>query len=189
MQLTCPVQYAHARGGRVIAIDSSRPASKAEYIKSIPGVAHFIPFDTFSSAADMISHVKSLTRGGLGVDSALVCAGSSAVPFTQAALMLRIEGTMVCCGIPPPDLTTEKGMAKKDVMQISVGEIAIKGLNIKGVLTGNSKECLEAVELVRLGWVKPKIIIREFKELEQIYGEMERGEIVGRIVVKVAKDK
>lgn len=92
--------------------------------------------------------------------------------------MLRIGGTLCCIGIPP-------GGGR---IETPVSEIVIKGLNIRGNLVGNLKECLEAVELVRTGKVRPKVFAREFKELPEVYEELERGDIAGRVVLKIAED-
>lgn len=93
--------------------------------------------------------------------------------------MLKIGGTLSCVGIPPG----------KGCLETPISAIVIKGLHITGNLVGSLKECLEAVDLVRLGLVKPKVTIRPFEDLPKIYEEMERGDIPGRIVVKIAKDE
>lgn len=89
--------------------------------------------------------------------------------------MLRVGGTLSCVGIPPG----------KVFIETPVSSIVIKGLHITGNLVGSLKECLEAVELVRRGIVKPHITVRPFKDLPQVYEELERGEIIGRIVLSV----
>lgn len=61
-------------------------------------------------------------------------------------------------------------------------------MTIKGNLVGNLKECLEAVELVRKGMVVPRVLVREFGELGEVYGELERGDVVGRVVLRVGED-
>lgn len=48
-------------------------------------------------------------------------------------------------------------------------------------------ETLEAVELVRNGSVKPHIEVRDFEELPKVYEMLEKGDILGRIVLQVAK--
>jgi D-arabinose 1-dehydrogenase-like Zn-dependent alcohol dehydrogenase len=59
-------------------------------------------------------------------------------------------------------------------------------LKITGNLVGSLKECMEAVDIVKRGMVKPEIKVRQFKELPAVYEEMEKGDISGRIVVKIA---
>ena len=50
------------------------------------------------------------------------------------------------------------------------------------------KECLEAVDQVNAGIVKPRVYVRPFRDLPKIYEEMERGDILGRMVVKIGDD-
>ena len=159
----------------MIAIDTG--TAKKDYVLSV-GVEHYLDFMKFSRE-DLVAEVRKLTDGGC--HAAVVTAGASAA-FTSAASMLRIEGSLCCCGIPPP---SPDG---KDYIATSIAEIVIKGLKIKGNLTGSLKECLEAIDLVRLGRVRPRISVRPFSELNQIYGEMEKGHIVGRVVVRIADE-
>lgn len=60
-------------------------------------------------------------------------------------------------------------------LENSVAEVVIKGLQIKGDLVGNLKECLEAVELVRSGKVKPHVFGRTFGDLPRIYESWRRA--------------
>lgn len=162
------VQYGRARGARVIGIDGGD--EKRELVTSFG--AQFIDF---RQTKDTVAEVKKITDGG--ADAVVVAAGHSAA-FAQAASMLRIGGTMCCIGIPP-------GGGK---IETPVSEIVIKGLKIKGNLVGNLKECLEAVDLVKLGMVKPKTYVRPFRELPTVYEELEKGDIAGRVVLKVGDD-
>ena len=73
-------------------------------------------------------------------------------------------------------------------MLTPVSEIVIKGLKIKGNLVGSLGECMEAMELVRKGKVKPKVFVRKFEELPKVYEELERGDIAGRVVLRVGDD-
>lgn len=163
------VQYAIAQGGIVIGVDGG--SEKGEFIQSV-GARHYIDFKT----TDVTARVHELTNGG--ADSVIVTAGSVKA-FSQAADMLKIGGTLACVGIPPG----------KGHIETPISTIVIKGLHITGNLVGSLKECLEAVNLVRLGYVKPKVTIRPFEDLPAIYEEMERGDIPGRIAVKIAKDE
>jgi D-arabinose 1-dehydrogenase-like Zn-dependent alcohol dehydrogenase len=36
--------------------------------------------------------------------------------------------------------------------------------------------------------VKPKVSVRPFRELENVYEELERGDVAGRIVLKVGDE-
>ena len=162
------VQYALARGARVIGIDSGE--QKRQLVASFG--AEFLDF---KQTKNVVAEVQRMTDGG--VDAVVVSAGHSSA-FAQAASMLRIGGTMCCIGIPP-------GGGK---IETPVSEIVIKGLKIKGNLVGNLKECMEAVEQVRSGLVKPKIYVRPFRDLPTVYEELENGDIAGRVVLKVGDD-
>lgn len=162
------VQYGLARGARVIGIDSG--AAKRGLVTSVG--AHFIDF---KQTPDVVAEVQRITAWGAHV--VVVAAGSSAA-FAQAASMLRIEGTMCCIGIPPGG----------GEIKTPVSEIVIKGLKIVGNLVGSLKECLEAVELVRTGVVKPKVYVRPFRDLPAVYEELAKGDIAGRMVLKIGDD-
>lgn len=86
---------------------------------------------------------------------------------------------MSCSGIAP----------EFACMETPTATIVIKNLKIVGNLVGSAQEALEAVEFVTRGTVKPRVQVREFVELPQVYEEMERAEIEGRVVLKVAKDE
>jgi propanol-preferring alcohol dehydrogenase len=118
--------------------------------------------------------VRDLT--GLGAHAVVVTAGS-AKAFAHACDMLRVGGTLSCVGIPPgrPSLETP------------ICTIVIKGLKITGNLVGSLKECMEAVDMVRRGIVKPVVKVRPFRDLPQVYEEMEKGDISGRIVLQIAE--
>lgn len=96
-------------------------------------------------------------------------------PTSTHILTLTMTG---CIGIPPGG----------GQILTSVAEIVIKGLKIKGNLVGNLKECLEAVEQVRVGLVKPRVLVRPFKDLLAIYEELEKGDIAGRVVLQIGED-
>ena len=90
--------------------------------------------------------------------------------------MLRAGGALSCVGIPP-------GRA---FLETPISVIVSKGLRITGNLVGSLKECMEAVDLVRRGVVKPVVSVRPFRELPMVYKELEKGDVTGRVVLKIA---
>lgn len=160
------VQYGLARGARVIGIDSGE--QKRQLVQSVGAT-----FLDFRSTTDIVHEVLKYTAGG--AHAVIVTAGSSAA-FAQAASMLRIGGSLCCVGIPPGG----------GHIETSVAEIVIKGLKIQGNLVGSLKECLDAVEQVRTGLVKPQVIVRPFKDLPAVYEELEKGDIPGRVVLQIS---
>ena len=153
-------------GARVIGIDTGKV--KEEFITSLG--ARFVDF---AQSQDVVEEIRSITDGG--AHAAIVTSGSPRA-FSGAVDMLRIGGTLCCIGIPPGDvhLTTP------------ISTIIIKGLKVVGNLVGSMEETMEAVELVRNGSVKPHVEIRNFEELPKVYEMLEKGDILGRIVLQVA---
>jgi len=132
-------------------------------------------FVDFRKTPGVVEEVQRLTGGG--AHAVVVTAGSSAA-FAQAASMLRVGGSLCCVGIPP-------GGGR---FETSVAEIVVKGIKIQGNLVGSLKECLDAVKLVTDGLVRPQVLVRPFKDLPAVYEEMEKGDIAGRIVLKIGDD-
>ncbi|KAL9054249.1 MAG: hypothetical protein Q9162_004283 [Coniocarpon cinnabarinum] len=162
------IQYATAFGARVIAIDAG--ASKERFVKEL-GASHYVDV----TSTNPVNAVHAIT--GTGANAVVVTTGSSKA-YYSAAELLRIGGTLSCCGIPPDQA----------LIGTSAGVIAIKGLKVIGNLIGSLKECHDAVEFVRSGRVKPRVVVREFEELGKVYEELERGEVLGRVVLRVSKD-
>ncbi|KAK7404032.1 hypothetical protein QQX98_010205 [Neonectria punicea] len=163
------VQYAVAQGALVVGVDGG-PA-KGDFVKSV-GAREYIDF---MATRDLVQKVVELTNGGA---NAVIVAAGNVNAFSQAADMLKVGGTLSCVGIP----------AQPGFVETPISSIVIKGLHITGNLVGSLKECLEAVDLVRRGIVKPKITVRDFADLPAVYDELEKGDVAGRIVLKIAKD-
>jgi propanol-preferring alcohol dehydrogenase len=163
------VQYALALGAKVIAVDSGE--AKKALVESY-GVEAFVDF---AKTKDIVGDVLSIT--GIGAHAVVVTSGN-AKAYAQAADMLRAGGSLSCVGIPPG----------KTLLQTPVAGIVIKGLHITGSLVGSLKEGMEAMEYVRKGIVKPEIQIRKFSELPQVYEQLEKGDVSGRIVLQMADE-
>lgn len=71
------------------------------------------------------------------------------------------------------------------LLQTPVAGIVIRGLHITGSLVGSLKE---GMEYVRKGIVKPQIQIRKFRELPQVYEQLEKGDVSGRIVLQMGDE-
>ncbi|KAI9667184.1 MAG: hypothetical protein M1831_001361 [Alyxoria varia] len=163
------LQYAHAIGARVLGIDSGD--NKQERVLAA-GAEQYLDF---RAVADPIATAQQLTDGG--AHGVVVTAGNSKA-YAQAAEMLRIGGTLSCVGIPP-----DRGF-----FQTAVATFVIKGLKVSGNLVGSLKENLEALDFVRRGAVKPHIVVRPFKDLPRVYEELEKDQVAGRVVLKIAED-
>ncbi|KAI5116701.1 hypothetical protein M0805_004774 [Coniferiporia weirii] len=161
------VQYAVAMGLRVIAIDTG--AAKRDLCLSL-GAEKWIDFrESTNIVADVIA-----TSGG-GAHAAIITAGGSSA-YEVAAAYLRPAGYLMAVGIPPGG-----------VLSLPVVLIASRGLTIRGVFVGNRQQAIEAVNIAATGRVKCTYAMRDFTELEQVYEEMEKGQVVGRIVLDISK--
>ena len=163
------VQYGLLRTPFVVGVDAGK--EKEELVRGLG--AEFVDF---KATPDLRAAIDDFTNGR-GADAVIVAAGSSAA-FATAASLLGVGGSLCCIGIPPCG----------GRLLTPVSEIVIKGLKIKGNLVGSLGECMEAVELVRKGKVKPKVFVREFEELPKVFEELERGDIAGRVVLRVGDD-
>ena len=163
------VQYGRTLGLRIIAIDGGE--AKRDYCFSL-GACHYLDFKTTHSIPDTVRDITGIGAHGV------VCAAGSPAAYATAADLLRINGTLACVGIPPgaPHMDTP------------IATIVIKGLRIIGSLVGSLSDTLEVVELTRVGLVKPTIQVRPFRDLPNVYEELERDAISGRIVLKIAED-
>jgi propanol-preferring alcohol dehydrogenase len=172
------IQYARLRGARVIAIDTdTEEEKKGEWLEGL-GAEVYLDFRKVSVEEE----VHRLTSSGgthpiSGAHAVIVTAASPAA-FTSAGNFLRVGGVLSCVGIPPG----------KAFIELPVSSIVIKGLRIKGSLLGSLKDCMEAVELTRLGLVRPRVEVRDWRGLQGVYEELDGGKVVGRIVLKVAND-
>ena len=163
------MQYAKVQGAKVIAVDGGE--AKRDYCMKL-GATHFIDFKAVPSVVDA---VHELTGSGA---HAVVCTAGNGKAYADSADMLRIGGTLACGGIPPG----------RPTLQTSIGAITIKGLKIIGRLVGSMKDTMDVVEMTRSGLVKPTITVKAFEELPQVYEDLERDAVSGRVVLKIAKD-
>jgi propanol-preferring alcohol dehydrogenase len=163
------VQYGLLWTPFVVGVDAGK--EKGELVRGFG--AEFVDY---KATPDLRAAIDELTDGR-SADAVIVAARSSATVATAASLLCT-EGVLCCIGIP----------AGGGRLLTPVSEIVIKGLKIKENLVGSLGERMEAVELVRKGKVRPKVDVRESEELSRIYEELERGNIAGRVVLRVGDD-
>jgi len=159
------VQYGLALGAKVLGVDAG--AEKQKFVESLG--AQFLDF---SKCKDLAQEVQKITGGG--THAAVVTSGHPRA-FQNLADMIRVGGSLCMVGIPPGDVCLDTPIAT----------IVIKGLKIHGNLVGSLKETGEAVELVRSGKVNPRVQVRPFRDLPEVYDMLEKGDIPGRIVLQL----
>lgn len=162
-------------GLRVIGIDDG---SKESFVVE-SGAEHFIDLTKYPSddeGAAIANDVKALTDG-LGAHAVIVCTSSNAA-YAQAINFLRFNGYLVCVGIPQHEMRPIAG-AKPGVM---IG----KQLHIVGSAVGNRVDAIEVLKFAARGVIKTHFRTEKLEALTNIFEEMSRGELQGRVVLDLA---
>ncbi|KAI6024234.1 mannitol-1-phosphate dehydrogenase MPDH1 [Pisolithus marmoratus] len=162
------VQYARHMGFRVIAIDSGK--EKQDLCLSL-GAEKWIDFR--ESGSNLVDDVTA-AADGKGPHAALVAAGS-AVPFTQALFYLRPSGTLVGVGVPDGTFDVP--------FEVLIG----KQLRIFGSALGSPQDTIEAIAYAAQGKVKCRYSVRPLEDLDNIFADLQRGNVAGRVVIKLSQ--
>ncbi|KAH8116728.1 mannitol-1-phosphate dehydrogenase [Phellopilus nigrolimitatus] len=161
------IQYAVAMGLRVVAVDAG--AAKRDLCLEL-GAEKWIDF---LESTNLVADVIRATEGG--AHAALVAAGGSSA-YETAVAYLRSAGTLLAVGLPPGAM-----------ISAAVLLVALRGLTIRGSFIGNRQQTIEAVNIAAAGKVKCIYSIRGLSELNEVYEEMGKGQIAGRVVLDIYK--
>lgn len=160
------VQYAKAMGYRVAAVDVAddklRLAKKLGAELTVNGKDKNAP----QVLQDKIG----------GVHGAIVTAVAPQA-FEQAIGMLRPAGTVCYIGLPG---------GKKDEIRASISAITNWELTVRGSNVGTRLDLNEAVAFAANGLVTAKIKKAPLEQINAIFDEMRAGNILGRVVLKLA---
>jgi len=154
------VQYARAMGLRVAAVDIDDD-------KLALATRHGAELVVNGRTQDPIEVIQAATGGAHGV---LVTAVHPDA-FGQAIHMSRRGGTIVFNGLPPGDFPA------------SIFEIVLKGLTVRGSIVGTRQDMVEALDFYARGLIHPTVATRKLDEINEIFDEMSRGAIDGRVVI------
>lgn len=133
------IQYAHAMGYRVLAIDAGE--QKSEYCLRLQAEAYL----NILEHQNLASVVNQIT-GSQGAAAVLVAAGS-AQAYQDAFDMLAAFGTLVCVGIPAPDQRVGFHPLK----------FIDKGIRVIGSMVGSKGDIQEALQFVERHVVVPEV--------------------------------
>ncbi|HCF2456886.1 TPA: alcohol dehydrogenase catalytic domain-containing protein [Pseudomonas aeruginosa] len=159
------VQYAKAMGLRVAAVDVSR--EKLELARSLGAERLF--------EAGVDSEVAIQAQLG-GVHGVLVTAVANQA-FELAVKLLRPGGTAIYIGQPG-------GAA--DEVRSSIDRIVNWELSIRGSNVGNRQDLHEAVDFATRGLVAAQVSMTNFDQINDVFDQIRRGQVVGRKVLQVA---
>ncbi len=151
------VQIAKTFGARIIAVDIA--ADKLE-------LAQQLGADQVINAAS--EDVVKTFRGMGGVHAAIVAASSKAA-YNQAFYAVRPAGTLMVVGLPPEEL--------------SFPAILMREIKIRSVATGTRDDLRETLNLAAVGKIRCLIETSGLDKVNDIFGQMRRGQIRGRVVI------
>ena len=156
------VQYGVAMGRRVAAVDVDD--AKLELART-HGAEVTV---NAATSADPAAEIQDKTGGG--VHGALVTA-VNAHAFPQAVGALRRGGTVSLVGLPP------------EKFPLDIFTTVLFGLTVRGSIVGTRKDMAEAIDFFARGKITPTYTVRPMGEINDVFAEMEKGGIDGRIVL------
>ncbi|KAK9437174.1 alcohol dehydrogenase [Metarhizium brunneum] len=143
------------------------------------GVEEFLALEDYSMGLqrqyEVVQAVRKLTDG-LGVAAAVVCTGEASA-YSWGFECLRFNGTLVVVGVQEGDETP--------ICSASPNAFLFHQRRIVGSSVDNRLDAIEVMKLAARGIVKPHFTLRSLEELGDIFEEMERGELLGKVVVEV----
>jgi propanol-preferring alcohol dehydrogenase len=158
------VQYAKAMGMHVAAVDIAD--DKLALAKQLGAELTVNALNENPGAV-----LKKATGGMHGV---LVTAVSP-IAFEQGIGMLRRKGTIALNGLP------------KGSFDLPIFETVLNRYTVRGSIVGTRKDMQEAIAFAVEGKVKADIHIAKLEDINQIFDDMRKGDITGRVVLQIAE--
>lgn len=159
------VQYAKAMGMNVAAVDIDD--DKLALARQLGATV------TVNAATDPdpAAAIKRQTDGG--AQGVLVTAvGRKA--FEQAIGMVARGGTVALNGLPPGDFP------------LDIFGMVLNGITVRGSIVGTRLDLLEALDFAGEGKVKATVHRAKLEDINDIFGQMHKGQIQGRMVLDMA---
>lgn len=154
------IQYALAMGYNVAAVDIAN--DKLDLARKL-GVELSI-----NAATD--DPVEVINKEISGAHAVIVTASSSSA-FRSSIGMLRRGGTTVLCGLPPGEFL------------FPIADVVLAGQTIRGSIIGSRTDLEEAIEFAIAHKFHIEIQKRRLEEINDIFKELGRGEVTGRVVL------
>lgn len=157
------VQYARAMGLQVAAVDIDD--DKLSFAKELGAQL------TVNALNEDPGEV--ITREIGGAHGALVTAVNPTA-FRQALNTLRRKGTLSLVGLPPGDFDTP------------IFDVVLKRITVRGSIVGTRNDLQESLQFAGDGVVDAEVTPRPLEDINDIFTEMEDGEIQGRMVLDMS---
>jgi len=137
-------------------------------------LAHKLGADLTVNAmnTDPGTYIKQETGGG--VHGVLVTAVSTKA-FSQAISTLRRRGTLSMTGLPPGSF------------DLPIFETVLNRITIRGSIVGTRKDLQECLEFAAEGKVQATVKAAPLEEINQVFDQMRKGQIDGRMVLDIAE--
>jgi alcohol dehydrogenase, propanol-preferring len=155
------VQMGRAAGAEVTAIDVSE--EKLALAKSL-GAARTLN----AATSDVVKEV----RGSGGVHVAMVTSAAKSA-YDMAFYCVRPTGTLLVVGLPAKEISFPPIM-------MAAGEIQIKASAV-----GTREDLGEVLAMGAAGIVHCQVTTRPLAEAQEVLGELSRGEVSGRVVLRM----
>ena len=155
------VQIGRAAGAEVTAIDVSE--EKLALAKSLGATR------TLNAAT---SNVVKEVRGSGGMHIAIVTSAAKSA-YDMAFYCLRPTGTLLVVGLPAKDISFPP-------ILMAGGEIQIKASAV-----GTREDLREALAMGAAGTVHCQVTARPLAEVQEVLGELSRGDVSGRVVLRL----
>ena len=159
------VQYAKAMGMHVAAVDIAD--DKLALAKQLGAELTVNALNENPGAV-----LKKATGGMHGV---LVTAVSP-IAFEQGIGMLRRKGTIALNGLP------------KGSFDLPIFETVLNRYTVRGSIVGTRKDMQEAIAFAVEGKVKADIHIAKLENINQVFDDMRKGDITGRVVLQITSE-
>jgi 2-desacetyl-2-hydroxyethyl bacteriochlorophyllide A dehydrogenase len=157
------IQLAHVSGARVISV--ARSDRKLHVAKELGSEWAFNGND-----ANLVANILDVTHGK-GADVVLDLVGVQQT-FQTSINALKKGGTYVLVGSTSPEIT------------FPVGQVMFKEIAIRGALGMKKETVLDAIELCRLGKIKPYVTDRfPLDGINEAAGKVKEGKVLGRSVL------
>jgi len=156
------VQYAIAMGLKVVAIDTGE--DKLKLAKTL-GADLCLDFKT----DDVVARILAETTGV----HASICTAVSKAGFEQSYKVVRRGGKCVLVGLPPEE------------MPLPIFDTVLNGISVVGSIVGTRKDLEECLDFAARGKVKAITIEKSLEDINDIFDDMVKGEITGRVVMKL----
>jgi len=157
------VQYAKAMGMHVAAVDIAD--DKLALAKQLGAEL------TVNALNENPGTVLKKATGGM---HGVLVTAVSPIAFEQGIGMLRRKGTIALNGLP------------KGSFDLPIFETVLNRYTVRGSIVGTRKDMQEAIAFAVEGKVKADIHTAKLEDINQIFDDMRKGDITGRVVLQIA---